>query len=50
MDKKVAAAYGAVNMLGGIKRTVIVVDKAGKVAWVQEGMPETADILSAIRA
>jgi thioredoxin-dependent peroxiredoxin len=45
-DKKVAAAYGAVNMLGNIKRTVVVVDKQGKVAWIKEGMPETAEILS----
>lgn len=48
-DKKVAAAYGAVNMLGNIKRTVVVVDKQGKVAWIKEGMPETADILSVIK-
>ena len=48
-DKQVAAAYGAVNMLGNIKRTVVVVNKDGKVAWIKEGMPETGEILSAIK-
>lgn len=48
-EKKVAAAYGAVNMLGNIKRTVVVVHKDGNVAWIREGMPETAEILSAIK-
>lgn len=47
-DKKVAAAYGAVNLLGGIKRSVFVVDKGGKIAWAREGMPDTAEILAAI--
>jgi len=49
-DKKVAAAYGALNALGGIKRSVFVVDRQGKVAWAKEGMPGTDEILSAITA
>lgn len=47
-EKKVAAAYGVINLLGGIKRSVFVVDKAGKIAWAKEGMPDTPEILSAI--
>ena len=49
-DKKVAAAYGATNLVGGIQRSVFVVDKQGRIAWAKEGMPETAEILSAINA
>lgn len=48
--KKVATAYGVVNLMGGITRAVIVVDKAGHVAWAKEGMPDTAEILAAITA
>lgn len=47
-DKKVAIAYGVVKPEGGIQRCVIVVNRRGKVTWVKEGMPETAEILNAI--
>lgn len=47
-DKKVAAAYGALNALGGIQRCVIVVGKQGKVTWAESGMPATETILAAL--
>jgi len=50
VDKKVAAAYGSLKPEGGIQRSVIVIDKKGTVAWVQEGMPATSEILAAIEA
>jgi len=45
---KVAAAYGATKALGGIQRSVFVIDKDGQIAWVREGMPSTEEILAAI--
>lgn len=45
-----AAAYGAVNLVGGIKRCVILVNRLGRVAWAAEGMPETSEILAALDA
>jgi thioredoxin-dependent peroxiredoxin len=48
--KKVAAAYGVVTMLGGMTRAVFLIDKQGKVAWAQEGMPTTDEILAALDA
>lgn len=45
-----AAAYGALKPEGGIQRTVFLVDRQGKIAWAQQGMPETAEILAAIDA
>jgi peroxiredoxin len=47
-DKKVAIAYGATNAVGGIQRSVFVIDKEGKVAWSKQGMPATEEILAAI--
>lgn len=49
-EKKVAAAYGVLKPEGGIQRMVILVNKAGVVTWVQEGMPSTEEILEAIDA
>lgn len=46
--KKVAMAYGVVNPLGGVKRSVFIVDKQGKVAWAAEGMPSTEELLTAL--
>jgi predicted transcriptional regulator len=46
----VAAAYGVLNLLGGIQRTVVLINKQGQVAWVKEGRPETAEIIGAISA
>lgn len=50
VDKKVASAYGSLKAEGGIQRSVTVIDKKGRVAWVQEGLPDTSDILAAIDA
>ena len=41
-------AYGVVNPLGGVKRSVLIVDKQGKVAWAAEGMPATEEVLAAL--
>lgn len=46
--KKVAASYGALKPEGGVQRTVFLVDKQGNIAWAQQGMPETSEILAAI--
>lgn len=48
--KQVARAYGALNALGGIQRTVFLVDKHGVVRWAQKGMPSTEAILAAVDA
>lgn len=50
LEKKVAAAYGVLNLTGGIQRTVLLVNQQGTVAWVKEGMPSTDEILQAIDA
>lgn len=49
-DKKVATAYGVVRLLGLIQRSVILVNPQGYVGWVSAGMPDTAEILNAIKA
>jgi peroxiredoxin Q/BCP len=49
--KKVSAAYGAVRELFGhrvIRRTVVVVDKEGTIAYIKHGMPKTSDILKVL--
>lgn len=48
--KAVAQAYGAVKPQGGIQRTVVVVDKEGRVAWVRQGLPATEEILAVLDA
>jgi len=49
-DKEVARAYGAVKPQGGIQRTVVVVDRQGRVAWVKQGLPATEEILAVLDA
>lgn len=49
-EAKVAAAYGALDPEGEIRRTVVLVNKQGVVAWAQAGMPSTEAILQAIEA
>lgn len=52
-DKKVSAKYGAIRSLFGhkvIKRSVVGVDKQGKVVFLKRGMPKDADILKAMLA
>ncbi|MBU2613665.1 peroxiredoxin [Patescibacteria group bacterium] len=49
--KKVSAAYGAIRSLFKVKvirRTVVVIDKEGRIAYFRRGMPKDADILKAI--
>lgn len=49
--KRVSVAYGAVKSLFKVKvirRTVVVVDTEGRVAYLRRGMPKDADILKAI--
>ena len=48
-DRAVAHAYDALKENGkSIQRTVYVVDKDGKIAFAQEGIPPDSDILAAI--
>jgi peroxiredoxin len=47
---KVATAYGVLKENGGIQRTVFLIDQSGTIRWVQEGRPETEEILAAIDA
>lgn len=49
-DKKVAEAYGALKPSGGIQRTVVLVDRQGRVAWAVQGMPSTEEIKAAVAA
>jgi peroxiredoxin Q/BCP len=39
-DKKVAEAYDAIGMLGFINRTVVLINKAGKIVLYERGMPK----------
>ncbi len=46
-DLKVAAAYGALKPeTNHITRTVVVIDKQGKVRWAVQGLPETETVLA----
>ncbi len=52
-DKKVSAKYGAVRSLLGhkvIKRSVVGVDKQGKIVFLKRGMPKDADVIKAMLA
>jgi len=52
-DKKVSAKYGAVHLFFGrkiIKRTVVGVDKQGKIVFLKRGMPKDTDIIKAMLA
>jgi len=46
--KMVAAKYGAGGIM--VRRTVYVIDKEGKIAFAQRGMPSDAEILASIKA
>jgi peroxiredoxin Q/BCP len=39
-DKKIAETYDAVGMLGFINRTVVLINKEGKIVLYERGMPE----------
>ena len=45
--QKTAALYGAKGIV--VKRTVVVVDKEGKIAYYKQGMPPNSEILSATK-
>ncbi len=50
-DRKVSKKYGAIKYMFGnesIKRSVIIIDKNGKLAYVKRGMPENEEILEAL--
>jgi peroxiredoxin Q/BCP len=52
-DKKVSAKYGAIKSLFGhkvIKRSVVGIDKQGKISFLKRGMPKNTDILKAMSA
>ncbi|MBI5655124.1 peroxiredoxin [Candidatus Uhrbacteria bacterium] len=52
-DKKVSAKYGAVRSIFGhkvIKRSVVGVDKNGKIVFLKRGMPKDADVIKAMLA
>jgi len=46
----VAEAYGVLKPEGGIRRTVVIVGKNGKIISRAEGAPPPAELLSAISA
>lgn len=50
-DKKVSKKFGAIKKLFSaqvIKRTVVVIDKEGKIAFYKHGMPKETEILKAL--
>jgi len=51
-DRKVSAKYGAVHVFFGrkiIKRSVVGIDKQGRIVFLKRGMPKNADIIKAIK-
>lgn len=52
-DKKVSAKYGALKTFFKakiIKRSVVAIDRNGKIIYLKRGMPKDVDILKAIAA
>ncbi len=45
--QNVAKLYGAKGLM--VKRTVVVIDKEGKIAYYKQGMPPNAEILASIK-
>lgn len=48
-DCAVSKKYGAIKYMFGresIKRSVVIIDKAGKIAWVKRGMPTDVEIFA----
>ncbi len=45
--RKVATLYGAKGLI--VKRTVVVIDTKGKIAYYKQGMPPNSEILAAIK-
>ncbi len=51
-DKKVSALYGAISKYFGheiIKRSVVLIDKAGIIRYLKRGLPPNSEILEAIK-
>ena len=49
-DRRVARAYGALKPDGsGIQRTVVIVDKDGRILYRAPGAPPPTELLAAIR-
>ena len=50
-DRTVASRYGALKENGkSVQRTVFVVDKEGKVAYAEQGLPPDEELLGAIQS
>ena len=50
-DRRIAAAYDAIKPDGsGIQRTVVAIDKAGRIVFYERGAPPPGNILQAIQA
>ena len=47
-DGSIARKYGCSAILGIVKRTVYVIDRRGRVAWVKRGNPPPSEILQAM--
>ncbi len=45
---KIAAAYGCRMLFGLIKRTVVVIDRDGRVAYAERGNPAPAELLKVL--
>jgi len=49
-DSAIAGSYGCRALFGIVKRTVYVLDRNGKVAWVKRGNPAPDEVLQALHA
>ena len=50
-SKKISEKYGAIKRIFNakiIKRSVVVIDKNGKIIYLQRGMPKNSDILKSL--
>ena len=49
--REIATAYGALKPLGaGIQRSVVLVDKDGRVVFAQRGAPSPAEVVAVLGA
>lgn len=52
-EKKISAKYGAIKSIFGhkiIKRSVVGINKTGKIVFLKRGMPKDADVIKAMLA
>ena len=50
-DKKISKKYGAIRKIFSatvIKRTVVAIDKTGRIVFYRQGMPKESDIIKAL--